>query len=148
MFVRRWLSPNMLNITLFITTMMILTQIPPIYYALHILELNAEENWPVYTLLPIGTVFILTISTINLSEMLILKIKGFINEKEAILITIMITTIFFYIGFFLIGTEILQKIDFIEDRINVYKLGIYYLTGVIIALTANNTIYSWLEKKR
>lgn len=138
----------MLNITLFITSMMILTQIPPIYYALHILELNAEENWPVYTLLPIGTVFILTISTINLSEMLILKIKGFINEKEAILITIMITTIFFYIGFFLIGTEILQKIDFIEDRINVYKLGIYYLTGVIIALTANNTIYSWLEKKR
>ncbi len=148
MFVRRWLSPNMLNITLFITTMMILTQIPPIYYALHILELNAEENWPVYTLLPIGTVFILTISTINLSEMLILKIKGFINEKEAILITIMITTLLFYIGFFLIGTEILQKIDFIEDRINVYKLGIYYLTGVIIALTANNTIYSWLEKKR
>lgn len=148
MFVRRWLSPSMLNITLFITTMMILTQIPPIYYALHILELNAEENWPVYTLLPIGTVFILTISTINLSEMLILKIKGFINEKEAILITIMITTLLFYIGFFLIGTEILQKIDFIEDRINVYKLGIYYLTGVIIALTANNTIYSWLEKKR
>jgi len=147
MFVRRWLSPTMLNITLFITTMMLLTQIPTTYYALHILELNAQENWPVYTLLPLGTVLILTISTINLSEIIILKIKGFVEEKEAILITIMITTIFFYIGFFLIGTEILQQINYIEDRQNVYKLGIYYLTGVTLALTANNTIYSRLEKK-
>ena len=138
----------MLNITLFITTMMVLAQIPTTYYALHILELNAQENWPVYTLLPLGTVLILAISTINLSEMLLLKIKGFVNEKEAILITIMITTIFFYIGFFLIGIEILQEINFIDDRRNVYKLGIYYLTGVTLALTVNNTIYSRLEKKR